>query len=522
VDTPFARLPKVLLHPEGARSDFARDVFGKPTALSRSGGTPNAWNGRYYVYDAQQRLCKRVELETGTTSMQYDAAGNLVREATGLPWSDTTSCAVDAAAFDARAVHRTWDARNRLTALAFPDGSGDQAWSYTPDGQPARIETRNGTTLAVNTYAYNARGLPAAETLAQPGWHDWTFATQYDALGNIAAHVYPKETITYQPTHWAACGRPSVRTPTRTDVRFHTNGALRSFTYGNGIVHSGVAGRAQAAGTRARPPRRHARARRELRLRRRGQPRRDQRRQAGRPRRSHDGIRRLDRLVATQSRCSAGALHLRRARQPHPRRHRRRTRPRPPLLLRREMAPDQHQGRSCTGESVVGLGYDAQGNLENRNGQAYRFDFGNRLREATGQEHYRYDGHGRACWRGAPPPATSSPSTTATVCCATRKTRAAESMRATFTCRALDRDPRNDARDRRVHRSFPAHRRTRQPGRGDRRQSRGRGAQRVRTLWLLLNRPVSNGRPTPATSAMPRPGCCTCSSGITTRRSGGF
>lgn len=395
-DTPSHDLPKVLLHPEGARTDFARDVFGKPTTLSRSGGTPNAWNGRYYVYDAQQRLCKRVELETGTTSMQYDAAGNLVREATGLLWSDTTSCAVDAAAFDARAVHHTWDARNRLTALAFPDGSGDQAWSYTPDGQPARIETRNGTTLAVNTYAYNARGLPAAETLAQPGWHDWTFATQYDALGNVAAHIYPKETITYQPN---ALGQPRQAVGAHTyatDVRFHTNGALRSFTYGNGIVHSVSQGarklpeRARdhhggtlvldesydfdaagnlAAISDARPD---ARGDRTM---------------------EYDG---LDRLVATQSPVFGSARYTYDALDnlTH-------------VAIGGAHARDHHycydakwrltniKVASCTGESVVGLGYDAQGNLENRNGQAYRFDFGNRLREATGQEHYRYDGHGR-------------------------------------------------------------------------------------------------------------------------------
>lgn len=47
------------------------------------------------------------------------------------------------------------------------------------------------------------------------------------------------------------------------------------------------------------------------------------------------------------------------------------------------------------GASVIGLGYDVQGNLANKNGQLFRFDTGNRLRDATGKEQYRYDGHGR-------------------------------------------------------------------------------------------------------------------------------
>ena len=47
------------------------------------------------------------------------------------------------------------------------------------------------------------------------------------------------------------------------------------------------------------------------------------------------------------------------------------------------------------GSTVHGLGYDVQGNLENKNGQHYRFDYGHRLREVDGVERYRYDAHGR-------------------------------------------------------------------------------------------------------------------------------
>lgn len=46
------------------------------------------------------------------------------------------------------------------------------------------------------------------------------------------------------------------------------------------------------------------------------------------------------------------------------------------------------------GVSVIGLGYDAQGNLANKNGVFYTFDYGNRLR-AGGPETYRYDVQGR-------------------------------------------------------------------------------------------------------------------------------
>ncbi|CAD7722985.1 hypothetical protein LMG31886_04650 [Xanthomonas hydrangeae] len=49
----------------------------------------------------------------------------------------------------------------------------------------------------------------------------------------------------------------------------------------------------------------------------------------------------------------------------------------------------------ATGASVVGLSYDVQGNLSNKNGQAYTFSQGNRLRSVVNKEWYAYDGYGR-------------------------------------------------------------------------------------------------------------------------------
>lgn len=59
---------------------------------------------------------------------------------------------------------------------------------------------------------------------------------------------------------------------------------------------------------------------------------------------------------------------------------------------------------SCSGTTVIGLGYEDpagynSGNLTNKNGTAYTFDYGNRLRSSGGNgvptTTYVYDGHGR-------------------------------------------------------------------------------------------------------------------------------
>ncbi len=54
-------------------------------------------------------------------------------------------------------------------------------------------------------------------------------------------------------------------------------------------------------------------------------------------------------------------------------------------------------GPNCTGNAspaVIALGYDPQGNLQYKNGTAYTFDYGNRLR-STANQNYRYDAAGR-------------------------------------------------------------------------------------------------------------------------------
>ena len=51
--------------------------------------------------------------------------------------------------------------------------------------------------------------------------------------------------------------------------------------------------------------------------------------------------------------------------------------------------------KNSVGATVMGLDYDVQGNLSNKNGQQYGFDHGNRLRWVMGKESYRYDAYGR-------------------------------------------------------------------------------------------------------------------------------
>lgn len=354
---------------------------------------------RRYVYDQRQRVCKIIEPETGATVMDYDAAGNLAWSAAGLDLPDPNNCNTAEGYASGRRSQRVYDQRNRLQNLMFPDGRGNQTWRYYPDGQVKDVVTDNdgpsqGT--VVNTYEYNRRRLLTRESVGQAGLYNWISINGYNALGQLRWQTYPSGfSVDYAPN---ALGQPThVRSADQifaNTVRYHPNGAIASFTYGNGRVHSMIQNARQLPqrvnngaidftyeyDANANP----------IRI-------RDVNAVDG----TYSGHRDLhyDKL----NRISMADLYW----------HKTETYTYDVLdniQTRRDYWSGATQNywydarnrltniQNDAGATIVGLGYDAQGNLENKNGQAYQFDYGNRLRAVVGKEIYRYDAHGRRTW----------------------------------------------------------------------------------------------------------------------------
>src|SRR5690606_17309000 len=176
--------------------------------------------------------------------MGYDAAGNLAWSATGLPAGTACDLEGDTAAILARKAVRTYDARNRITALEFADGKADVDYTYTPAGQLATITAANGggNNVVTTSYTYNRRGLLVHEgqLLAGSTWsHDWTIDYAYDPNGHLSqqtVHAYgAPHTVAYAPN---ALGQRTQAGTYATGVSYYPNGAMKQFTYGNGIVHT--------------------------------------------------------------------------------------------------------------------------------------------------------------------------------------------------------------------------------------------------------------------------------------------
>jgi RHS repeat-associated protein len=407
-DQPMYDLPIASVQPEGKVIEIARHrQFGWPLQLKQRSADTTLQQIRKYVYDDHAQLCKTIEPETGATVTGYDAANNPVWSAAGLTGGDyasTAVCSHAAANASGRVVNRTYDARNRLKTLLFPDGRGNQVWNYEPDGQPRDITTfndPNNTTPVVNGYTYNKRRMLINEYSHQPGWYTWNLGYDYDSIGNLRWQSYPTGlTVDYAPN---ALGQPSQVKDQNgkayaSGTQYYPNGALKQFSYGNGIVHT------MYQNARQLPARSvssggaldmgyfydqnanvshiadHGRGTSYSRW------------------MEYDG---LDRLTGAGS-ASFGGDHWHRFSYD--------------ALDNIKSwklggvkdyadyvydAQNRLTGiRNTAGATVMGIAYDPQGNLQNKNGQIYSFDYGNRLREFIGKEYYRYDGLGRRVLNG--------------------------------------------------------------------------------------------------------------------------
>lgn len=373
-------------------------VFLIPPPLSQT---------RSYVYNAAQELCKTIEPETGATVMHYDGAGNLDWSAAGLNLTSTTSCQDTDASIAARKVTRTYDARNRLKTLNFPDTKGNQTWTYFPDGLPASIAVTNPNVAnpTLTSYAYNRRRLLTGESLNHLGGTTvWGAGYGYDANGALKIQTYPSGlSIDYAPN---ALGQPTQAGTYATGVSYYPNGAIAQFTYGNGIKHTLTQNVRQlpdrslddygtskflddsydydqngnvAAISDGLTGNRGNRTMTYDEL--------DRLTKVDSPMYGTDAVNHvalygydgLDNLTGvviggTKARLLSYCYDAN---------------------WRLANVKNNFNGEGCAGSTVIGLGYDVQGNLANKNGQAFEFDYGNRLRNVPGKEWYAYDGQGR-------------------------------------------------------------------------------------------------------------------------------
>ena len=380
-DTPSEEAVTVVEAPLGVTVAIARDVFGKPLSISRGGGGASAT--RSYVYDQYERLCKTIEPETGAELFSYDAADNIAWRAPGLA---LTSRACDQASVGAPSkISFRYDAMNRPVNTSYGDGSSPIARAFWPDGLPREVIACGATW----TMDYNHRRLPTAQKL-ELGGQQYALTTDYDANGSPSRLHYPSQnnpivaqSVAYAPD---AFGRPTRVGNFATAIRYHPDGAIASFTYGNGKVHSMTQNGRQLPGRSTDS----AVLQDSFAYDQNGNVTliADEYANRGTRRLGYDA---LDRLQTANAPALWGA-----ASYDYDALDNIRT-----STVGNRMSNYQYGARnlldnlsSTASGSGFSYQYDARGNVTKRGNQAFVFDLGNRLSSAPNRDTYRYDGFG--------------------------------------------------------------------------------------------------------------------------------
>lgn len=180
-------------------------------------------------YDGYQQLCKSVRPETGITAYGYNAHRQPIWRALGTSGS-TTSC--DAAAVPAAdKVTLAYNNQGMLASENFPDTTPDETYTYDPNGNLTRLQAGS----IIWSYEYNSQNTIDKETLTLDSKSfvlDW----EYNSLGAVSSLKYPSGVLVdYAPN---ALGQPTKAGTYASAVKYHPNGQIKQFTYGNGIVRN--------------------------------------------------------------------------------------------------------------------------------------------------------------------------------------------------------------------------------------------------------------------------------------------
>ncbi len=343
---------------------------------------------RSYKYDANERLCKSIDPEVGATIIDYDLASNVAWTAPSATLIDPNQCSRMSVP-SADKTLRSYDAMNRVTAVATPGGTADLTYTYAPDGLVTQVTANNpGNATVTTTYAYYKRRLLQQEIVSQPS-ASFTLGYSYTGNGHLSTLTYPdNQIVAYAPN---ALGQPTQVGSYAKSVTYYPNGAIKQFSYGNDVVHT------MTQNTRLLPARsRDAGATVVL----------DDsydfdangnvtditdQAQAGLTTRgmAYDGLDRLTIAVAPNLWGNAtygyDALDNLRSADQGTRQYR--------YVYDAQLRLSQINNPAGTPQ--ITLSYDARGNITSKNSQAFVFDTSNRLNQVTGQETYRYDGQGR-------------------------------------------------------------------------------------------------------------------------------
>jgi RHS repeat-associated protein len=225
--------------PENIDTFMDYDLFGNVTSIIQSGlgdaGQVVSVTEKR-AYDGNNNLCMTVRPDVGATATQFNLFGEMQWQAQGVSnVSANNPACLSTAPSDAVSV--TQDNLGEPWKLEFYDPSLDVTQTRDRNGNLVSLVAG----LVSQTYVYNNQNLLEKETLVIP---DHSGSIEFDYHYNGMMHetgitYLGNETVSYGPN---AYGEPTKASrPGLNYARgalYHSNGQLKSFTYGNNAVHN--------------------------------------------------------------------------------------------------------------------------------------------------------------------------------------------------------------------------------------------------------------------------------------------
>ncbi|MGQ0429579.1 MAG: RHS repeat domain-containing protein [Gammaproteobacteria bacterium] len=222
----YGRPTRIESHNQISITDIARDAFGKITSITQSGNYGGGTLGfsRSFTFDANQRPCRRIDPESGSTVWGYDSASRIAWEARGQTGSGCLGSA------PAGATLFSYDLRGRPIATDHPGTADDVTRGYDAAGNLTNVTSAAATW----TYTYNKRNLLESEQ-AQIDGKTLLLDPTYNAMGQVASLTTPAQTISYAPD---ALGRVRQLGSFITGIQYHPNGLPSAYSLGNGLTYT--------------------------------------------------------------------------------------------------------------------------------------------------------------------------------------------------------------------------------------------------------------------------------------------
>lgn len=218
--------------PEGLETEFKYNLFNNVTQIKQGSLI------EYRAYNPSQKLCKTVRSDIGARAYGYNSYGELAWEGSGESVNHDPLQCDDNVSENEKILYK-YNNWGLIHKKIYGDNTPEKTFIYDNNSNVKNIVSGD----VEQSYSYDSVNILRRESLSVD---DKKFDLYYDYNSNqtLRGITYPNGQKVYfinnalgQQTKVGSRSKPGSYA---TNVKYHTNGTVKSFQYGNGFVHNTV------------------------------------------------------------------------------------------------------------------------------------------------------------------------------------------------------------------------------------------------------------------------------------------